>query len=488
MSNLLRDFVENMQDMRNGQTFNIRNENKRYLGALYYVMGDTPATQYVGGFKESVGLAEKPCRTCEIKHDDLNNSRFGNQFRIRDEAEHRDRCDIIESLRGETRRYWSKYYGISSRSILCNVPEFELTKCILHDPMHVLLEGIVKMELQLMLHVFIDKKNYFSLRYLNNIIKNFNYTDDELQDKPQELEKKSLDTKKTFPMTAVETKHFMILLPFMIGDKVPEDDQIWINFLRLLQITLLVLSPMSSSQCIDSLSQLIASHNHNFRELFPDVSFTPKLQFLSHLPMQIMYFGPGRNHWCIRLEAKHGLFKNKKWKNFKCIAKSIAFYHQRWMCLQQTGSLTEKSEVFLYRGDQTKDGMMISSCDLTLDIRDCILKFENALPVEMLSTCSMNIKSIVYRIGSVLIVHYSEEDLQFAVINNIYVVNQAKYFELAVLTIDEYNSHLHCFACQKTNNLIARAAVDILYKWPQKSHFIIGTVHVMLQNVDFSWS
>lgn len=63
MSNLLRDFVENMHDTRTGQTINIRNENKRYVGALYYVMGDTPATQYVGGFKERVGLAEKPCRT-----------------------------------------------------------------------------------------------------------------------------------------------------------------------------------------------------------------------------------------------------------------------------------------------------------------------------------------------------------------------------------------------------------------------------------------
>jgi hypothetical protein len=31
---------------------------------------------------------------------------------------------------------------------------------ILHDPMHILLEGIVKMELQLILSEFIDKKNF----------------------------------------------------------------------------------------------------------------------------------------------------------------------------------------------------------------------------------------------------------------------------------------------------------------------------------------
>lgn len=55
--------------------------------------------------------------------------------------------------------------------------------------MHILLEGVVKKELQLMLSDFIDRKKYFSLQYLNNVIKNFNYSEADLLDKPQELEK-----------------------------------------------------------------------------------------------------------------------------------------------------------------------------------------------------------------------------------------------------------------------------------------------------------
>lgn len=85
----------------------------------------------------------------------------------------------MDQIKGKTRKYWSKQYGITGRSTLLQVPEFEVTKCILHDPMHVLLEGIVKLEIQLMLETFIEKMKYFSLSYLNTAIKTLNNTEEE---------------------------------------------------------------------------------------------------------------------------------------------------------------------------------------------------------------------------------------------------------------------------------------------------------------------
>lgn len=43
-------------------------------------------------------------------------------------------------------------------------------------------------------------------------------------DKPQVLEKKKHLTNKNFPMSAVETRNFLTLFPFMIGNEIPEDD------------------------------------------------------------------------------------------------------------------------------------------------------------------------------------------------------------------------------------------------------------------------
>ena len=177
--------------------------------------------------------------------------------------------------------------GVTYRSPLLQIPEFDVTQCILHDPMHVLLEGVVKMELQLLLFEMIYKKNYFTLKDLNFAIQNFNYTSSELKDRPQVIEKKSLDRKNVLPMTAIEITNFIILLPFMIGDRIPETDLHWLNFLRLIKITLLVISPVSSDDTIDSLYVLIHEHNMNFKIIYPDVDFTPKIHFMSHLPEQI---------------------------------------------------------------------------------------------------------------------------------------------------------------------------------------------------------
>lgn len=131
---------------------------------MYYVIGDTPATQLLGGFKEGVSMAKKPCRTCNITIDELGNHLSDKKLNFRNEVEYHDRCDALDHLEGiskMTRTFWSKEYGITRRSVLASIPDFDITKCILHDPMHVLLEGIVKVQLQLTLTYFIDKKQYF---------------------------------------------------------------------------------------------------------------------------------------------------------------------------------------------------------------------------------------------------------------------------------------------------------------------------------------
>jgi len=117
---------------------------------------------------------------------------------LRNLQEHIDRCDYLEELNKTGKRYWSRKYGVTYHSPLLQIPEFDVTQCILHDPMHVLLEGVVKMELQLLLFEMIYKKNYFTLKDLNFAIQNFNYTSSELKDRPQVIEKKSLDQKKTY--------------------------------------------------------------------------------------------------------------------------------------------------------------------------------------------------------------------------------------------------------------------------------------------------
>ena len=49
-----------------GLVLRINGVDKRYTGFLAFCLGDTPAMNWLGGFKESVGSSIKYCRTCEV--------------------------------------------------------------------------------------------------------------------------------------------------------------------------------------------------------------------------------------------------------------------------------------------------------------------------------------------------------------------------------------------------------------------------------------
>lgn len=102
--------------------------------------------------------------------------------------------------------------------------------------MYVFLEGIVELEIQLLFEMFIEKMKYCLFFYFNIVIKIFNYIEEELIDKLQEIEMKFLRRLNIFFMIVIEIKMFMEFLLFMIGEKIQLDDEYWKNFIRLLKI------------------------------------------------------------------------------------------------------------------------------------------------------------------------------------------------------------------------------------------------------------
>ena len=76
---------------------------------------------------------------------------------------------------------------------------------------------------------------------------------------------------------------FAVHLPLMIGDKVPEEDQIWECFLLLL-IEI-------SKYCTARVTSQAASRVQVLREIrncYPLQSFTPKSRYMVHFPSLIL--------------------------------------------------------------------------------------------------------------------------------------------------------------------------------------------------------
>ena len=185
-------------------------------GVLVMAPCDTLAAQWLGGFKEGVGFAHRVCRTCDVD----NNTRvthFSYQsFRGRDHEEHIDRCAALDSLSKNARRYWSKQCGSNRKSVLLDIKGFDSAVCLVHDPMHVLLEGIVPYFLQLLLYEFIYATKYFTLAKLNSQIATY-------PNKPEKITEGDLSPPGRIKQTAVAMLVMCCNLPLMIASSIPED-------------------------------------------------------------------------------------------------------------------------------------------------------------------------------------------------------------------------------------------------------------------------
>ena len=88
-------------------------------------------------------------------------------------------------LNGPLRDYDSTTYGINYRSPLNDIPGFHVANNQLpQDIMHVLFEGVLPLEVKLMLKEFITVKRFFDINFLNSRIDSFTFGKKELRNKP----------------------------------------------------------------------------------------------------------------------------------------------------------------------------------------------------------------------------------------------------------------------------------------------------------------
>ncbi len=180
------------------------------------------------------------------------------------------------------------------------------------DVMHVVLEGVIPYELRLMLNVFITDKRYFTLDLLNERIRCYPYTQEEIADKPSQISRAVLSSSHSLSQSGkvswitvlIITAHNCLLgailhaaaqmwtlsiyLPLIIGNRVPLEDPLWECFLLLIDILKIVTARVLSPGLAAYLAALVHEHHGMFRRCYPAASITPKLHYMVHFPSQIL--------------------------------------------------------------------------------------------------------------------------------------------------------------------------------------------------------
>ena len=380
-------------------------------------LGDTPALNWLGGFKEAVSKANKFCRMCLIEKkqqpafcelDVVRRDKVAHDFIL--ERMHNEKDPQIASQ-------ISIKCGINTDFFLTGIDNFDHTMCLLQDPMHIFFEGICHLELSKFLN-YSFKYKLFDLVYLNSRIRSFNYFYSDKNDRPNEIDKNNLD-KATFTQTSGQMIILFNNLPLLIGEKFTSDNLFLKNFIRLINIINVCLCYYYDSTTILHLKSEIEKYLKSFKELYPDVQFTPKMHFLIHLPNQMKEFGPLRLHSTIRFEAKNGLMKSQKFVNFKHIQKSISYRQEHWM--------------------------LMNVCDEDFNLK------KNVLPRDFeWDKKSVIVNRFRYNIGSFIMLNDFERIKQFGKIIEIIEINDKNIcFKIDIYKVDYYSELVNCFICKK---------------------------------------
>ncbi|KAF0764466.1 zinc finger MYM-type protein 1-like [Aphis craccivora] len=256
---------------------------------LGLVLGDNLGLNSILEFSKSFS-SNYYCRCCKIHKSITQKLCVENISNMRNSINYSD--DVAQMDFSET--------GVNKNSILNSIKSFHVTENYCVDVMHDVFEGICHYDICHIIKYYVYTAQIFSLDTLNKRKTNFNYGSIETGNISPEISVNHLN-KYHLKMSAREMMSFIHFFSIMVGDLIPDDDEVWKFFLVLLKIIDLLLSYNFTEGKIMDLKQLISQHNSMYIRLFND-TLKPKHHFLIHYPTIIQYSGPPRFYWCFNKE------------------------------------------------------------------------------------------------------------------------------------------------------------------------------------------
>ena len=417
-----------------------------------------------------MSFARHFCRSCLATKESSSKAFTAEQFTLRSPEEHDKMCSEVAS---DTTQQKSKEYGINERSILNDVKYFSVIGGLCHDVFHDLLEGAVLYEYQLLLdHIF--AKKYLTLNQFNERVRSFGYGYTETGNKPSnDLSIRSFTAEKLkIRYSATEMLLMARIIPFLVGDKIPENDLKYNCFLNLLKILQISLASFVSSDVAAYLRVLIEEHHIAFTTLYPNESFIPKQHYMLHYPNQILTHGPLIRSWTMRFEGKLKYFKGIAQRgNFKNVSLSLAKRHQRWLSYQLYSENFFIHEVT--RGPIIQSILIKDECDSAQLARHLFSQHSIYVAEDdmCLSLRWVLVNGIKYAQEDCYLITNVEDDgtPHFGYITRIISLNLSKvYFIIAKCIMHAYNPHLLAYSFKRTDTLSLLSSDQLVF--PEVHH------------------
>lgn len=164
---------------------------------------------------------------------------------------HEEKCRLLEQApNDELRHHYSVVFGINRRSILCDFPFFDVTQMLPQDVMHVVLEGVLPLDLKLFVKYCVQE-NFISLDALNKGIDSFPYGYYQSKNIPKPISENVVnDNASHLTDDAIKMWTLCRILPYLVKDIIPVDNDHWQNMRQILQKGHICLSQVISLESV----------------------------------------------------------------------------------------------------------------------------------------------------------------------------------------------------------------------------------------------
>ena len=321
---LLQNFIDDLNSL---YTDGIVLRGVQFHAFLLFYHGDALAAHQLLGFKMSFSpLILKPCRTCNIDYSEIPVISSHDLCNLRTVEIHQQQLKELENSLTENNKKkhlkLSRAFGTVRSSPLAEIINFDIFEHALHDPMHILFEGIVPKEITLML-TKLTESNILKNTKLNEQTASFEFHKTvKSSNYPRQL---PTDFKIVSTSSAMHT--LIVHLPFLLVLSCNinlANNKYFKCFSKLLNIVKLICSPTINEDAVSVLISEGQKHHTMYRKLYGDDAYITKHHSFLHLVEQIRKYGPGQWQSTIRKEAKHYIAKRKHYYNYKNLAYSVA--------------------------------------------------------------------------------------------------------------------------------------------------------------------
>lgn len=427
--NAFRPIINELKDLENnGILVHTATGHQRVYFCFCLLLADNLGFNSITGFTESFN-ANYYCRFCKEHKLVMRKQVKENSLLLRNRENYE--ADIFINNVSLT--------GIKDRCVWNELQNYHVITNLVADLMHDILEGVCHYDLCAILEELISVKGYFTLQTLNDRIQNFDYSFD-VGNKPSIITFDHIRGEK-LKLSASEMLFFVRHFGLMIGDLVPEIEEVWQLYIRLIQILDIVIAPFVDTNLTKYLVTLIAEHHELYCKLFSK-TLKPKHHHMVHYPRIMNFIGPLIHVWSMRMEGKHRPVIKQVAKATTCRKNLPLTVAKKYLLSLSARFLSkqgfQRDVVFHFKEKIISDCYNYNNFQYILPPG-----LENSVVVEEAIICNTK-----YKKNMVLAINYENDLPLFGLLHWIVkpqVNNDKIGFILSGFDTVGFNSHLHCY-------------------------------------------